>query len=157
MFLLCLCSVYPETVGPAILRATLFIIYIYSFIMKVKVAQSGPTLCDLMDCTVHGILQARILAWVAFPFFRGIFPTQGLNPGFLHCKWILYHPSHHGVPMKTGVSSLSLLQGIFPTQESTNQSPALQTDSLPAELPGKWGLGLLLSYYVSYTSNNAGA
>ena len=59
--------------------------------------------------------------------------------------------------MKTGVSSLSLLQGIFPTQESTNQSPALQTDSLPAELPGKWGLGLLLSYYVSYTSNNAGA
>ena len=38
--------------------------------MKVKVAQSRPTLCDPMDYTVHGILQARILEWVAFPFFN---------------------------------------------------------------------------------------
>ena len=30
---------------------------------KVKAAQSFPTLCDLMDYTVHGILQARILEW----------------------------------------------------------------------------------------------
>ena len=36
-----------------------------------KVSQSCPTLCDLMDYTVHGILQARILEWVAFPFSRG--------------------------------------------------------------------------------------
>ena len=39
-------------------------------IMKVKVTQSCPTLCDPMDYTVHGILQARILEWVAFPFSR---------------------------------------------------------------------------------------
>ena len=39
--------------------------------MKVKVAQLCPTLCDPMDNTVHGILQARILEWVAFPFSRG--------------------------------------------------------------------------------------
>ena len=38
---------------------------------KVKVAQSCPTLCDPMDYTVRGILQARILEWVAFPFSRG--------------------------------------------------------------------------------------
>ena len=38
--------------------------------MKVKVAQSCPTLCDPMDYTVHGLLQARILEWVAFPFYR---------------------------------------------------------------------------------------
>ena len=37
----------------------------------VKVAQSCPTLCDPMDYTVHGIFQARILEWVAFPFSRG--------------------------------------------------------------------------------------
>ena len=36
-----------------------------------KVAQSCPTLCDSVDYTVHGILQARILEWVAFPFSRG--------------------------------------------------------------------------------------
>ena len=39
--------------------------------MKVKVAQLCPILCDLMDYTVHEILQARILEWVAIPFSRG--------------------------------------------------------------------------------------
>jgi len=38
---------------------------------KVKVSQSCPTLCHIMDHTVHEILQARILEWVAFPFSRG--------------------------------------------------------------------------------------
>ena len=88
--------------------------------------------------TVHGILQARILEWVAFPFSRGssqprdgtqssslqvgslpakpqgkpkntgvdslfllqgIFPTQGLNPGLPHCRWILYQLSYEGSPL----------------------------------------------------------
>ena len=39
--------------------------------VKVKVSQSCPTLCDPMDYMVHGILQARILNWVALPFSRG--------------------------------------------------------------------------------------
>ena len=39
--------------------------------VKVKFAQSYLTLCDPMNCTVHGILQARILEWVAFSFSRG--------------------------------------------------------------------------------------
>ena len=39
--------------------------------MKVKVIQSCPTLCDPLDYTVHGILQARILEWVAYPFSSG--------------------------------------------------------------------------------------
>ena len=38
---------------------------------KMKVAQSCPTLFDPMDYTVHGILQARILEWVAVPFSKG--------------------------------------------------------------------------------------
>ena len=78
---------------------------------------------------------------------QGIFPTQELNPGLPHCRQILYHLSHQGNPFpalskwvkvtqscptlqprelyspwnspdqNTGVGSLSLLQGIFPTQE----------------------------------------
>ena len=40
--------------------------------MKVKVTQSCPTPCDPMDYTVHGVLKARILEWVAFPFSRGL-------------------------------------------------------------------------------------
>ena len=54
-------------------------------------------LCDPMDYTVHGILQARMLAWVALPFFREIFPTQGLNPGLPHCRRIPYQLSHKGM------------------------------------------------------------
>ena len=37
----------------------------------VKAAQSCPAICDLIDYTVHGILQARILEWAAFPFSGG--------------------------------------------------------------------------------------
>ena len=42
------------------------------------VAQSDLTLCDPMDCTssVHGILQARILEWVAMPSSRGSSPPR---------------------------------------------------------------------------------
>ena len=41
-----------------------------------EVAQSCPTLCDPVDCnllgfSVHGILQARILEWIAISFSRG--------------------------------------------------------------------------------------
>ena len=39
--------------------------------MKVKVVQLCPTLCDPMGYAVRGILQARMLEWVAFPFSRG--------------------------------------------------------------------------------------
>ena len=38
---------------------------------KVKVTQLCPTLCKPMDYTVHGIVQARIMDWVAFPFSGG--------------------------------------------------------------------------------------
>ena len=39
--------------------------------MKVRVAQWCPTVCDPIDYIVHGILQARILEWVAVPFTGG--------------------------------------------------------------------------------------
>ena len=45
---------------------------------------------------VHGILQARILEWVAFPFSRR--SLQGSNPGLPHCRWILYQLNHKGSP-----------------------------------------------------------
>ena len=43
---------------------------------EVKVAQWRPTLWDPTDCIVHGILQARILEWVAIPFSRGSSQTR---------------------------------------------------------------------------------
>ena len=56
---------------------------------------SWNELCSLKTCSsVHGILQARILEWVAMPFSRGSFLTQGSNLGLLHYRRILYHLSH---------------------------------------------------------------
>ena len=66
--------------------------------MLVKVAQSCLTLWDPMDYTVYVILQVRILEWVAFPFSRRIFPTQGSNLGLSHCRQILYCLRHQGSP-----------------------------------------------------------
>ena len=66
--------------------------------LHVNALQLCPTLCNLMDCSppgfsVHGILQARILEWIAMPSSWEIFPTQELNPGLLpllHCRQSLY-------------------------------------------------------------------
>ena len=65
----------------------------YMLGVKVKVTQLCLTLCEPMDYTVHGILQARILA-IQYSHLQGIFPTQGSNLGFPHYKWILYQLSH---------------------------------------------------------------
>ena len=46
--------------------------------MKVKVAQLCPTLYDLMDNTVHVVLQARILEWVAI-HLSGDVPNPGIE------------------------------------------------------------------------------
>ena len=51
-----------------------------------------------MGYTVHGVLQARILEWVAIPSSKGSSPTQGSNPGLRHCRWILCQLSHKGSP-----------------------------------------------------------
>ena len=84
--------------------------------MKVKVAQSCPTLCNPMDYTVHGILQARILE-LLFPSSPRDLPNTGFkrrSPAL----WVDSLPAEpQGKPKKTGVGSLSLLQWIFLTQE----------------------------------------
>ena len=84
---------------------------------KVKVTQSCPTLCDPMDYTVHGILQARILEWVAVPSSRGS-SQPGIEPRSptLQADSLAAEPQEK--PKNTGVSSLSLLQRIFLIQES---------------------------------------
>ena len=62
--------------------------------------------CSLPGSSVHGILQARILEWVALPVSRGIFPIQGLNLDLLHCRQILHHLSHQ-------VSSLTIILMVY--------------------------------------------
>ena len=54
--------------------------------------------CSPQGSSVHGILQARILEWVAISFSRGSSGTQGLKLGLLNCRQIPYHLSHQGSP-----------------------------------------------------------
>ena len=88
--------------------------------LNVTVAQLCPTPCDPMDYMVHGIRQVRILEQVAFPS-----PGDLPNPGLEHKSPTLQADSLPAEPPRkpknTGVSSLSLLQQIFLTQE-LNQS-----------------------------------
>ena len=64
-----------------------------------EVVQSCPTLCDPVDCSppgssVHGILQARVLEWVAMPPSRGSSWPRDWTPGLLHYRlycWATWH------------------------------------------------------------------
>ena len=82
-----------------------------------------PTLCDPMGYTVPGILQGRILEWVAYPFSRG--SSQPRSPA-LQADSFPAEPQ--GKSKNTGVGCHSLIE---------LGSPALQVDSLPTELSGK--------------------
>ena len=85
--------------------------------VKVKASQSCLTLCDPMDYAVRGILQARTLEWVAFPFSRGSSrPRDRTEVSLIAGNSSPAEPQ--GKSKNTRVGSLSLLQGIFPTQES---------------------------------------
>ena len=65
---------------------------------------------------------------------QGIFPTQGLNPGLLHCRWTLYQLSHKGGPFY-GKVKVKVVQSYSTLCDQ--RSLALQADSLPAEPQGK--------------------
>ena len=90
----------------------------------------NPTYCSLTGSSVHAILQARILEWVAMPSSRG--SSQLRDQSWITMDPLLSEPP--GKPKNTIVGSLSLLQGIFLTQES------------------KWGLlhCRLIVYQLSY-------
>ena len=82
-----------------------------------KLSQSNLTLCDPMNYTVHGILQARILEWVAFPFSRGSSqPRDQTQVSHIIGRFFTSSATREAQEY-SGVGSLSLLQQIFPTQE----------------------------------------
>ena len=105
-------------------------------ILKVKVAQSRPILCNPMDYTVHGILQARTLDWVAYPFSMG--SSQPRDRTQVSCivdrfftSWATREAqecwSGEPIPSPTDPPDPGFKLG----------SPALQEDSLLTELSAK--------------------
>ena len=100
-----------------------------------KVAQSCPTLCNPMDYTVHGILQGRIPEWVAFPFSRGSSQPRDQTQvsriaGGFFTSWAIWEAQEYwsGLPIPSSVDLHD--PGI------KLGSPALQANSLPADLQG---------------------
>ena len=91
----------------------------------------------------HGIVTPQTIQSVEFSGSGQPFPSPGDLPNpeikprspTLQVNYLPAEPQ--GKPKNTGVGSLSLLQQIFPTQESNLGSPALQADSLPTELSGE--------------------
>ena len=118
--------------------------------MKVKVAQSCPTLCDPMDYTVYGILQARILEWVAVPFSRGS-PNPEIEPRSPALQVDSLPAEPQGEPKNTGVGSLSIPQWIFPILPANFNAGKLgsikSVPSLSSRLPQSASLLPFLQYY----------
>ena len=87
----------PQTLGiPHVLRMIK-----YACAVLCPAGQLCPTLCEPMVCSppdssVHGILQARLLEWVAISFSRG--SSRPRDQTCLHCRQIPFHLSHQGSP-----------------------------------------------------------
>ena len=56
------------------------------------------TLCSPPGSSVHVDSPGKNTRMGCHALLQGIFPTQGLNPGILHCRWVLYCLSHQGSP-----------------------------------------------------------
>ena len=68
--------------------------------VKMKVAQSCPALCDPWTTYSPWNSPGHNTGVGSLSLLQGIFPTQGLNPGLLHCRQILYQLSHREAPLQ---------------------------------------------------------
>ena len=64
--------------------------------VKVFVAQACPTLCNPVVYLWNSPDKNTRVGY--YSLLQGIFPIQGLNPGLLHCRQVLYHLSYQGSP-----------------------------------------------------------
>ena len=89
---------------------------------KVTVPQSCPTLCNPMDRTAHGTLQARILEWVAFPFSRGS-SQPGIEPRSLALEADSFPAEPQGKPREKQVRAISWANKFFPQSPGRRRKP----------------------------------
>ena len=103
--------------------------------IKVKVAQLCPTLCDPMGLYSPLDSPGQNTGVGSLSLLQEMVPTQGLIPGLPQCRWILYQLRYQGTPrILEWIAHPS--PGDLPNPGIEPGSPALQADSLPAELPG---------------------
>ena len=90
--------------------------------MKVKITQLHPTLCDPMNLYSPWNSPGQNAGVGNRSLFQGIFPTQGLNPGFLNCRCILYQLSHQGSPRILEWVAYPFSRGSSQTRDPTRVS-----------------------------------
>ena len=85
--------------------------------MQVLVAQSCPTLWDSRTVAHQAPLFMEFFRQDtevgSHSLLQGISPTQGSNPGLLHCKWILYQLRHQGSPGDAVITRYSICSSTF--------------------------------------------
>ena len=94
---------------PLKLRTPATFITIHARVFSGSVVSSSlqPTNCSLPASSVHGILQASIMEWVAISSSsRGSSQPRDQTPGLLHCRQILYLLSHRGSPYHAWLTPL---------------------------------------------------
>ena len=114
-----------------------------------------PAVCGPSGASVRGDSPGKNTGVDSCALLQGVFPTQWSNPGLPHCRQILYHLSHQGSPRILELVSYPFSR-VCSDSGIEAGSPALQTDSLPAELPVKLKLGsntCLLIKIVTITYN----
>ena len=75
--------------------------HVLCFIAQLCLTVCNPTDYCLPGSSVHEDSPSENTGVGCHALLQGIFPTQGLNPGLLHCRQILYHLSHQGSPFKS--------------------------------------------------------
>ena len=106
------------------------------------VVQSCPALCDPMDCSppgfsVRGDSPGKNTGVGCHAFLQGVFLTQGMNPGLLHCRWIIYCLSYQGSPRILEWVAYSFFRGCSWPRNWTRVFCIAGGFFLLAELPGK--------------------
>ena len=96
----------------------------HTCLVKVKVAESCPTLCD-----PHGLYSPWIFStwrismeWVAFPFSRRSSSPRNQS-GVLHCRWFLYQLSYQGRLSQSGKGLEKILEFSVVWNKLTTPSP----------------------------------
>ena len=110
------------------------------------VTQLWLTLCILMDCSppgsfIHGDSPDKNTGVGCHALLQGISLTQGSNSGLLHCRWILYRPSHQGI----------LILNIDNPKESIELETIYKSNWI---FPWEMGLRLFLAPYAKIDSRS---
>ena len=114
------CLVFPAPLIEEIVFSPLYILdsFVKNKVPMCLVAQPCLTLCDPMDCSppgssVHGDSPGKNTGVGCHTLLQGIFSTQRLNIGLLHCRWIIYPLSYQRSPRYPQVSFIFGLSILF--------------------------------------------